>query len=890
MPTIDNLTLEITANTNKAVTDLNKLATALSALKKASQIRSANLGKVADNFENLRHSCAMLNMATVHRVERLADALDRLSKTNWKGINGIKNAMANVKKLPLNDSRTSSPTQSEVVAVTTPIVGENTQKQIEETTKSVGNFWTKYQTIQNMIKSNPISLLSSAGDIEKMKGLSDTLGLSVGAVTTLSKALGTAGIVFAIVTKAVSAFSNSIKKVIAPIKNLIKSLGRIALYRAIRSILKGISQGLREGIQNLALYSKGLEGLDTHNANEVLSRYASAFLYVKNAIATAVMPALRALIPLVEQAMFRLVDFINVIAQVGSAFFGTDFTKAKYFWVDYADSLDNANGRAKALHHQLAQFDELNNLTAPSGGSGSDKVKDALDMFEEAKIDSKIQGFVDKIKNAFNTVKEMFAPVKKIVDKAKELFSLSWEKVSPNLKRIWDSIKKIWNQTLKPFITGFIDGFVDGFLMTDAFQNLPDLLGWISDKVADVAEAFAKWKTRIDPELMEKFGKALGVVSGWIVGLIVDSTTVGDKFKDLKDKVKKLKDYLADLFRPELENLKNNLDALKGVVDLVIEKFWNFINPVSSLKGMVEQLKNAYQKFQDKCDDINQKIAESDSWFKKLLDKVIEVKDWFAQNNLFAKLQSNTSDSNDKLTTLKDTIQKIKDKAVEVKDWFTNTELFKKAIENANNFKSVLETIKNILDGLKNFSANIGFNFNSTGDDGGTGVKDTVGSGSTGGGNTNTTSKGKEEKGLTAGKDTTGGRPSTGTGKTNPTATGANKNATSSGGNYGGFGSLEEYIKSQKKKATGGFIPRGDLFIANEMGAEMIGNIGGNTAVANNNQITEAIATATYNAMARALSENGQNVNVVVEADGDRMFKVFQKKQRDWQRTTGLAY
>lgn len=888
MPTIDNLTLEITTNTDKAVTDLNKLATALSALKKASQIRSANLEKVATNFENLRHSCAMLNMATVHRVERLADALDRLSKTNWRGVSGVKNAMANINKIPSNPTqKTPVPTASETVA-NNPTEGVgNVQKQVDSASKSVGNFWTKYQTLQNLVKSNPISLLTSAEDAKKMEGLSETLGMSVGAVTSLSKALGTAGIVFSVVTSAVSVFTNAIKKLIAPIQNFVRSLGRIALYRALRGILKGISQGLREGIQNLALYSKGLEGLDAHNANEVLSRYASAFLYVKNAIATAVMPVLRALIPLVEQAMFRLVDFINVISQVGSAFFGTDFTKAKYFWVDYADSLDDATGRAKALHHQLAQFDELNNLTAPSGGSGSDKVKDALQMFEEATIDTKIQGFADKIKNAFNTVKDMFAPVKKIVDKAKEFFSLTWEKVSPNLKRIWDSLKKIWNQTLKPFITGFIEGFVDGFLMSEPFQNLPDLLGWISDKVADVTEKFAEWKTKVDPELMEKFGKALGVISGWLLGLITNTATTGEKFSDFREKVKKLREYLADLFRPEMEKLNAIIDLAKEIVVKAIEKFWDFINPVSSLKGMVEQLKDAFKKFQDKCDDVNKKIEESDGWFKKLLDKVIEVKDWFTQNNIFAKLQSNTSDSGDKLTTLKDTIQKVKDKAVEVKDWFTNTELFKKAIENANNFKSVLDTIKSILDGLKNFTANIGFNWNSTGDDGGTGAKDTVGNGNTGGGNTggntggnktDTTTKGKTETGTTGGKDLTGGRQQTGTTK------------TTTNGNYGGYGSLEEYIQAQKKKATGGFVPRGDLFIANEMGAEMIGNIGGNTAVANNNQITEAIATATYNAMARALSENGQNVNIVVEGDGDKMFKVFQKKQRDWQRTTGLAY
>lgn len=91
-------------------------------------------------------------------------------------------------------------------------------------------------------------------------------------------------------------------------------------------------------------------------------------------------------------------------------------------------------------------------------------------------------------------------------------------------------------------------------------------------------------------------------------------------------------------------------------------------------------------------------------------------------------------------------------------------------------------------------------------------------------------------------------------------------------------------------RATGGFVTRGDLFIANEAGAEMIGKIGGDTAVANNNQITEAIAQATYTAMSKALSENGGSVNIVVEGDGDKMFKVFQKKQREYQRKTGLAY
>lgn len=56
--------------------------------------------------------------------------------------------------------------------------------------------------------------------------------------------------------------------------------------------------------------------------------------------------------------------------------------------------------------------------------------------------------------------------------------------------------------------------------------------------------------------------------------------------------------------------------------------------------------------------------------------------------------------------------------------------------------------------------------------------------------------------------------------------------------------------------AEGGFPNAGELFFANESGPELIGNMGRRTAVANNDQITEGIAVATYNAFSRALQEN----------------------------------
>ena len=55
--------------------------------------------------------------------------------------------------------------------------------------------------------------------------------------------------------------------------------------------------------------------------------------------------------------------------------------------------------------------------------------------------------------------------------------------------------------------------------------------------------------------------------------------------------------------------------------------------------------------------------------------------------------------------------------------------------------------------------------------------------------------------------------------------------------------------------ATGGFPDKGDLFIANEREPELIGSMGNRSVVANNAQITEGIAQASYGGFKRALSE-----------------------------------
>jgi hypothetical protein len=79
-----------------------------------------------------------------------------------------------------------------------------------------------------------------------------------------------------------------------------------------------------------------------------------------------------------------------------------------------------------------------------------------------------------------------------------------------------------------------------------------------------------------------------------------------------------------------------------------------------------------------------------------------------------------------------------------------------------------------------------------------------------------------------------------------------------------------DFSAMMPKFADGGFPNQGQMFIAREAGAELVGNIGGSTAVANNDQIVTAVSDGVYRAVSQAMSEQGGQ-RVSLRVDGRRM-------------------
>lgn len=80
--------------------------------------------------------------------------------------------------------------------------------------------------------------------------------------------------------------------------------------------------------------------------------------------------------------------------------------------------------------------------------------------------------------------------------------------------------------------------------------------------------------------------------------------------------------------------------------------------------------------------------------------------------------------------------------------------------------------------------------------------------------------------------------------------------------------------------ASGGFPQSGQLFVAREAGAEMVGAIGNRTAVANNQQIVQGIEQGVYKAVTSALKNGGGGTSVKVYLDSRQIQAGLQNLNR----------
>lgn len=268
---------------------------------------------------------------------------------------------------------------------------------------------------------------------------------------------------------ATKAMSKAAAKGSGGLGSLVGAFGRILLYRAIRGIIQGITQALKEGIDNLYQWSALNEGTFAKSMDTLASCATNA----KNALAVAFAPAINAIVPIVQWATNAVVALGNAISWLFAKLKGqATYTKVNTdYMTQYSKAATSAGGAAgkaaKEMQRTILGFDEINKLNSDMGGSsggggggGGGGGSDYNDMFELASVDEAWQEYKKKIEDSFEATKAKFKKfaqdfsggATKIKDKAREIWGALTMPITP-VEQTRKSMKE-WNDHCKTALLG----------------------------------------------------------------------------------------------------------------------------------------------------------------------------------------------------------------------------------------------------------------------------------------------------------------------------------------------------------------------------------------------------------------------------------------------------
>ena len=149
-----------------------------------------------------------------------------------------------------------------------------------------------------------------------------------------------------------------------------RRMGRMLQYRALRGILSGVTNSLRQGLQGLYQYSQAAGG----GFSRAIDSASASLQSLKGSLAAAVAPAIAGVIPLLNSvasaaaaAAASIANFFSILGLHAGAGEG-------YHWEVNAEAVKKygqaAGGAAKANKDLLASFDQLHVIQSESGGGG----------------------------------------------------------------------------------------------------------------------------------------------------------------------------------------------------------------------------------------------------------------------------------------------------------------------------------------------------------------------------------------------------------------------------------------------------------------------------------------------------------------------------------------
>ena len=210
---------------------------------------------------------------------------------------------------------------------------------------------------------------------------------------------------------AMDGLKGAVTRMFPTLTGLLKRFKSMAIMRGMRYMIRSISKGFSEGVQNVYQYSKIIGSSLAPNMDSA----ASSLLQFKNSIGAMAAPLINAFVPALQTVINWLIEGINYLNQFFALLNGqTSWTKAIYNQTSaYDDTANAAKKAAAATKDLLADWDELNVIQNQNSGSAATTTKKPEDyesMFEET------SAFSEDIKNLVAWIEEHMDLIKGIAE------------------------------------------------------------------------------------------------------------------------------------------------------------------------------------------------------------------------------------------------------------------------------------------------------------------------------------------------------------------------------------------------------------------------------------------------------------------------------------------
>ena len=435
-----------------------------------------------------------------------------------------------------------------------------------------------------------------------------------------------------------------------------------------------------------------------------------------------------------------------------------------------------------------------------------------------------------------------------------------WEAVKTTISEKWTAIKDFFTKTIPQIVSDIVKWFSEmpskvgaaiSSFFTDTIPNwATSTYNTFSEKVNNIVTSVATWFGELPKKIYEKIISFLEKITLWKDKSIEKVNTEIPKILD------KVAEWFGKLPEKIMGELKKTIESIKSIggfiLDGILEGASNFGNKVGGFvqkllskvnkeaeihspsrlfkretgvwigAGIVAGMEESLSGVGDVINGVVNKVSGSDSLTPVVSLEAPDISQW---NEVWDVARAKFSETKDAITS-------------EIQNFYTQINAL--SLTFGNTFKtSMSEYLNKTYDGIYNTFDAIRQTLQQ--------VSDEV------------------------------------TRMLNQMVSDANSLAGLTGKKYshvGGYTMQQAQRFNIEMFANGGFPRSGELFIAREAGPELVGSIGGKTAVGGNDQIERAIFNAVLTAMSQAMANGSSQpieLNQKIELDGDVIYNNQQK-------------